>query len=481
MLDRRRALLVLALFATWSAYSWADDTPRLRTSWKEKEARVEVFSTDGRALVSSGGDRHCLRDAGTGEVRAVLATRPHQLHGPKFSPDGRFLLAKVASDRHDPFWVYDLKVWDVATGKEYATFPYISDSINGSTDHFALSGDGGTLAFLDNSERLPVRVETSKMIIDGRHEFTTFHNTNPGLGRVKLWDVAGWKEIATLDGGSHMLFTPDGRTLVTGARDWKVPMARVWDVSSGRLRAEFDVGGPWVRPMTFSPDGKYLAIGPAKDLVLYEFGAGRRWPVPGLGWNADGPAFSQDGKLLFPNGMPRIEPQMGQGKEHQAYDLAAMPPARLDLGPVEVAISPDGSRYAAVIGERFKRGALALALHDLPSLRETGRCEVDGLVGAGFSPDGRRLALLFGRHEAQPGWPGTRYVLEIRLLDPITARVLATIPSPGPTWGNYGWKFSPDGKSLAVRYPTGSNISGPGDPSPADHPMTLEIWDISQK
>jgi hypothetical protein len=69
-------------------------------------------------------------------------------------------------------------------------------------------------------------------------------------------------------------------------------------------------------------------------------------------------------------------------------------------------------------------------------------------------------------------------MLEIQLLDPATAHVMVTIPSPGQTWGNYGWKFSPDGKSLAVYYRTGSNASREGDPDPIDRPMTLELWEI---
>jgi hypothetical protein len=230
--------------------------------------------------------------------------------------------------------------------------------------------------------------------------------------------------------------------------------------------------------MTFSPDGKYLAIGDAKVQVLHELSGGRKWSVAAQGWVDDGPAFSKDGGLLFPNGLTRMHPQISQGGEHSCYDLTTLPPRRLDLGPSELVISPDGRRYAALHGERFKGVPLALSLHDLPSLRESGRIDATGLSGAGFSPDGRWLALLVGRNAAIAPGQETRYVLEIRLVDPATARVEATIASPGQTWGNYGWKFSPDGKSLAVYYRTGSNVSGPGDPDPSDRPMNLDIWEL---
>ena len=133
------------------------------------------------------------------------------LHYPRFSPDGRLLFATVSSERTSPVPVLDLKVWHMATGESYATIPYVAEGINVSTAGFALSGDGKTLAFMENSERLPMRVKTAKFIMDGRHEVTHAYNTNPGLPRVVLWDVPGWKEKAVIDGGSHVVFSPEGR------------------------------------------------------------------------------------------------------------------------------------------------------------------------------------------------------------------------------------------------------------------------------
>ena len=71
-----------------------------------------------------------------------------------------------------------------------------------------------------------------------------------------------------------------------------------------------------------------------------------------------------------------------------------------------------------------------------------------------------------------------RFRQEIQLLDPGGARVVAAIPSLGPTWGNLRWKFSPDGNSLAVYYHTGKNATMQGDPDPFDQPMNVEIWEL---
>jgi WD40 repeat protein len=336
------------------------------------------------------------------------------------------------------------------------------------------------LAFVDNSERLPAQVKTAKILIDGRFNIEISSNTNPGLPRVKIWDVPGWKDVAGVDGGLPLSFSRDGKVLATGDRNWRTPVAKLWDTGTGRLRLELKDRAPGLWPITFSPDGRFLASGEHGDKSLWELADGRRWAIgsKGTGSSSRGPAFSPDGRLLFPNGLTRMHPQMDQGGEHSCYNLTTMPPKRLELGSGEVVISPDGRRYAAVLGKRWSGVPLTVVLHDLPSLGESGRFEVAGLMGADFSPDGRWLALLVGRHEVVPPGSAAQWVLEIRLLDPATARVLATIPSPGQTWGNYGWKFSPDGKYLAVDYRTGSNVSGPGEPDPSDRPMNLDLWEL---
>ncbi len=477
MLNHHRVLLALLAFSACVGVAQADVIPRLRTSWKEKDARVAAFSPDGRSLVSSGGDGHQLRDAATGAVRSLLAGPRVGFDGPVFSPDGRTLYAEVGTDDFKPVGVSDLKAWDVETGHIKATFSYVHEAMG--EGHCVLSADGSRLAFLDNSDRLPMQVKTSKFSTN----FGTFdvaYNVNPGLPRVVIWDVARGERVARVDGGLPLAFSGDGKTLVTGDRDSRTPVAKVWEADTGRLRLVLQDRAPGIWPVVISPDGRHLASGMNEMTSLWDLSDGRRWTLDtkGMGGSAQGAMFSRDSRLLFPGGMPRIEPQMSQWKGPPVYDLATMPPVRLPLESGELAISPDGRRYAALIGERFQGGPLALSLRNLPSMRETGRREVNGLVGAGFSPDGRWLAILVGRHEAMPAGSGSRYVLETQLLDPLTARVLATIPSPGPTWGNYGWKFSPDAKSLAIDYRTGSNVSRAGDPDPIDRPMNLEIWDL---
>jgi WD40 repeat protein len=57
-------------------------------------------------------------------------------------------------------------------------------------------------------------------------------------GTVRLWDVAGEREVGTLRVPgvrvSALLYTPDGRTLVTRSRDAAGGVVQLWDLVDGR-------------------------------------------------------------------------------------------------------------------------------------------------------------------------------------------------------------------------------------------------------
>src|SRR5207248_53559 len=68
-------------------------------------------------------------------------------------------------------------------------------------------------------------------------------------GTVRLWDVAGGKEIRPCGSGHAggaicCAFAPDGRTLVSGGYDKTI---RVWEVATGRERLSLS-DGPADRP-----------------------------------------------------------------------------------------------------------------------------------------------------------------------------------------------------------------------------------------
>lgn len=471
---------ILLCLAIAAGAARADDLPRLKASWQERDARAAAFSPDGKSVVSSGREGLQLRDAGTGRVRAILSPYPFiTLRAPAFLPDSRTLLTLASSDRHLPVRTMDIKVWSAANGNLQDTIPYVSEGMDEGC--YALAEDGKTLAFIENSRRLPMRRKSTEIMVDDFPPVEATFNTSTGLPRVRIWDVSRWEQIATVEGREPLAFSKDGKLLATGDSDWKTPIAKLWDARTGKLLSEFQDRSPGIGPLSFSPDGKFLASGDYKEKALWQVATGRKWTLQGKqGQPSRAPAFSQDGELFFPYGMPRIEPNSGPEGEYFCFDVSGATPKRLDLGPGEIVISQVGDCYAAVQGKRNGSDPRTIILRELPSMHETGRLAAIGLAGAEFSPDGRRLALLLGRYETPPD-AKTRYVMEIQLVDPKTAQVAATIPSPGQTWGNYGWKFSPDSKSLAVYYRTGSGSSRPGEPDPSARPMNVEIWELPSR
>jgi WD40 repeat protein len=77
---------------------------------------------------------------------------------------------------------------------------------------------------------------------------------------VRLYDVAGRRELVTLTGHKGMVsalaFSPDGRTLASGSWDTRVTL---WDVATGRERQSYSWAVGRVLAVAFSQDGLLAA------------------------------------------------------------------------------------------------------------------------------------------------------------------------------------------------------------------------------
>jgi WD40 repeat protein len=214
------------------------------------------FSPNGKILASSGPGGTSLWSVAT--HRQIGAPNPDR---------GRYMLAQ-AFDPRGPFLAVDDNsgrawLWDVTTGRVHGR-PLLS---HGGFGALAFSPDGTILAVAG--------------------------------GSVRLFSVATLAEIGKLSapyGVLDVAFSPDGRTLATGAPNGAI----LWNIAT-----KLPIGAPLntaaVQALAFSPDGTLLATA-SKDGMIRLYDAASHQQVGSIlsaGSDAiQDLAFSPDGSLI---------------------------------------------------------------------------------------------------------------------------------------------------------------------------------------
>ena len=194
---------------------------------------------------------------------------------------------------------------------------------------------------------------------DGRHLVTS------GNGRLRVWDASTWTEAHSLpESSGPMAFSPDGARLATLKGDW---MRRrgiaLWDTTSWRETTLLpDASGP----MIFSPDGRWLAATTDSGIALC--------PTGGSGERV----VMENSSTVFPRG----------GGPGFLTDQRVM------------AFTPDGRHLVAARNSLTERGVFVLSIWEAATGREVATLPDDpehiehtGTITAlAFSPDGATLA-----------------------------------------------------------------------------------------
>lgn len=148
-------------------------------------------------------------------------------------------------------------------------------------------------------------------------------------GKSKLWDVATGKEIRTYSPDfSHTVicvaFSPDGRMMLTGGSDGTTTL---WDIDSAKVIHTFQTHNPYgisISSVAFSPDGRLiLAGGGFGRLDLWDAASGKR--LSDLSRLTESPvaavAFSQDGRKALACGGSRVVVwELQQSKKIVTYE-----------------------------------------------------------------------------------------------------------------------------------------------------------------
>ena len=317
----------------------------------QEQIELVAFSPDSRLIASGDSRRGSIRmwEAQSGKQLRAIAGFGRGLYALRFSPDGRLLVA--AGGRLESA---EVKVWDVATGRELRSF---TTGGRPHADGLAVSADGSLVAVAGDS--------------------------------VRIWNVAFTTPIASIAVDSHTTLAFSPRESLLAIRD--AASLRFWSPdqpSSASIR----LGNKWgEREIVFLSNGATLAV-PDGDAINIVDVARRR---------ISGRIAVGDGARLFSRPHSDNELVVGVSDRYEVWDLATrkklrdLPRKRTDAFPGEVP-SPSW-RWMAV---PMKPSHETVTVEDLEGGRDPlllgGRVAPAGAVA--FSADGSLLATKTGGH-----------------------------------------------------------------------------------
>jgi RNA polymerase sigma factor (sigma-70 family) len=442
-----------------------------------------TFSPDGKTLaaiilqprsngiiylwdVATGKELHQIQSAGTGA--STIA----------FSRDSKQLYSKGTG-------VPTIHVWDLSTGKEARQIGQAVQPAPGAVRGFpatstalALAPDGKMLATGSNSTIRLVDVASGKDLFTlAGHQsgISSLHYaadsktlmTRGADGTIRLWDAATGKQTGQVpipEGALTFFPAPDGKHLATLQRD----MVVLWETASGKKLHSFPLTPNSSPSVTFTPDGKILAVqttSPNLLIRLFDTTTGKELRQIGLKAPASVPPSSATQAAPVPPPLAiQAAPTTPAPPARTAAGAAPVQPPAVDAGAgasvtvgpsFGLVFSPDNTLMAAFAGPGV------IGLWDLTTGTQVREIKLAGAAAPRsgvFSPDGRMLALDQGNNvvtlwEVASGRERGRFgkVLVAEAKTPgmsgvVAVRVIGGLPS---VQSPATLAFSPDGKTLA--------------------------------
>ncbi len=226
-----------------------------------------ALSVNGDRLAAGGFDSLVrVWDMATSEELPTLEPDWFaSVEGVAWSPDGTRLLA-IANHAAS-----DYKVWDTTTAAEIPTEVQYSDRVFSGV--FSADGDSVWLAMMQNAALTVLQVSlaggntithplvslpptAARFNADGRQLVT-----GDEVGTIHIWDTNLGKPTAVfLQNGAvrSLAYNADETLLASASADGQI---WVWEIATGKLLAQFELGEVEVSSLAFSPNNQLLAAG----------------------------------------------------------------------------------------------------------------------------------------------------------------------------------------------------------------------------